>query len=89
MVKLQRIQNSALRVIYKLPFDTPIEVLHETAKIERLNERLDKLNNNYLLKAILNNNELVLELLNEYGYDYINRQGENPTILCAYKDLFC
>jgi hypothetical protein len=61
--KLQVIQNNALRAILKKP---KIIDLHTEAKLETLNEMSLKLRRRYVQKAIINNNPVILELIEEY-----------------------
>ncbi len=66
--KLQVIQNNALRAILKKPkiIKPKIIDLHTEAKLETLDERFLKLRRRYVQKAIVNNNPVILELIEEY-----------------------
>ena len=60
LTQLQRIQNHAIRIIYRLPRDTPISDLHETAKLKMLEDRFRDLKMKYVNKAITSNNPLIV-----------------------------
>jgi hypothetical protein len=66
LLRLQRIQNSAIRTIYGLPKYTRISELHELAKIELIKDRLNKLNEKYIRSNLLNKNPLIQELCIEH-----------------------
>ena len=84
---LQSIQNNAIRIIFKQPWDSStnefrqsIDILKNLSKIK---ERTDKLNLKYLLKATTLKNQLVEDLLKEY-YDSISKIKLTKTFLCYY-----
>lgn len=85
--KLQIIQNSAVRIIFKLPYDTPTSELisiAEAFKIPMVKERLFNLNKNYLSKNLESSNPLINKLVDEYKKIFL--KGKNilkPTPLCA------
>ena len=60
--------------------------MHEIANIEPIDSRLHDLNTSYLGNAIVNNNQLILQLINEYG-DFSNREKSPLTILGHYAYL--
>lgn len=66
-IRLQSIQNSALRVIYKPALFTNSNILHKHANISPLEERAKSLNEKYIREAIVNNNELILDLIEDYN----------------------
>jgi hypothetical protein len=63
---INAIQNTVLRLIYKLPRDSASEEISAIAQTPTLRERLDTLNMNYLMSCIHNENELVKDAFNEY-----------------------
>ena len=66
--QLERIQNTALRIIFKINLSDKIasEMFRKKAKVEIIKERQDKLLRNYFTKARDNQNELILELINNF-----------------------
>ena len=64
--KLQTIQNLALRIIYKTRYDYSSELLHSRAKLQRIEDRARFLNLRYINSAIINENELLREVWNDY-----------------------
>jgi len=66
--KIQVIQNNPLRAILKKPkiIKPKIIDLHIETKLETLDERFLKLRRRYVQKAIINNNPVILELIEEY-----------------------
>jgi hypothetical protein len=66
LLKLQRIQNSAIRTIFKLGKHTRTEDLHNTAKLEMIETRLARLNRAYFIRGWLLKNPIVVESTNEY-----------------------
>ena len=76
--KLQFIQDSALRIIYKKNFEFDTTVLHEMAEIETLEERATKLLTTYFDKANINNNQLIENLIE--GYDHYNNNYKNENV---------
>ena len=55
-------------------------------EIEALNERFDHLNKKYLINSIIRENELICELWNDFKGIINNRQQNQKTILCSYKE---
>jgi hypothetical protein len=62
--EIQKIQNSALKIIYKKSFYFSTNKLHIMANINSIQAVNDKLLNNYLKKIMINKNRL--ELFSEY-----------------------
>lgn len=81
---LQVIQNQAIRAIYKAGFDTSTTELELISGLPTVHKRAIKLNEDYLLKGISNDNELLLDLLNEYIQA---RDFRNQTWLCNFKTV--
>ena len=74
MKKLKGIQYQALKIIYKEHGQTSKQYLHDLSGIESLNERIHYLASNYIQNAILNKNELIIELLNNITYSAHTRK---------------
>ena len=75
--RLQAIQNTAIRAIYKLPYDCPRSILcgyEANLGISQLSDRLDDLNDRFLRNCLANSNALVARLVDEYrgGFEYRN-----------------
>ena len=84
--KLQVIQNTAIRSIFKQKFDTPTTTLHELSNIVTIKDRFHDLNERYLLRSMLNNNPITTSLVEEY-LNYANgRNNVKETLLCHYKE---
>ena len=66
MHKLQIIQNSAIRFIFHLPYDTASVDLNEIATAFNLQEvklRMFNLNQNYIIKNMFYSNPLIAQLI--------------------------
>jgi hypothetical protein len=62
--KLAIIQNKAIKIINHQPIHTSIEEIN--TNFANLIDRFDHLNKRYIIQAILNNNDLITDLWNEY-----------------------
>lgn len=60
--RLNKMQNKALRMIYKQPLDTTSKRLQELSSLQAMNQRIKNLAKNYLRKAINVKNPLIYEL---------------------------
>ena len=82
--RLQRVQNRAIRTIYRLEWTCPITMLHSISSILPLHERLVQLGKRYLTKAVVNNGYVSL-LLQEYIDSMSSiRRKEKDTPLCLF-----
>jgi len=87
--KLQVIQNSAIRNIFYLPYDTPSELLNDIANdfnLKDVKQRMFEINQNIFSKTINYSNPLIVQFIDEYkrGFDG-GRKIFTPTPLCASK----
>ena len=83
--RLQRVQNRAIRSIYRLEWNSPTIVIHAISNLLPIRERLLKLGKRYLLKATDNNNANVCLLLQEYIDSKSSiRRKEKDTPLCLF-----
>jgi hypothetical protein len=73
-LKIQRIQNCAIKVIHKLPFREHTELVHKISGIEPLDSRLRKFNKNYFHNSLSNKNPLIIDLNEEYKSFKANRK---------------
>ena len=84
--RLQVIQNTAIRSILKLIFDTPSNTLHYEAlnklRIFTVPNRLFDLSERYVRAGLGHSAPLVVRLVNEYRAGFESRFLENPTPLC-------
>ena len=83
--KLQVIQNSAFRIIFKKPKITPIDELHKLANLELVESRLNKLNRKYFLRGIALNNPMIKEQIDEFLNFTGARILKHETPLCSHK----
>ena len=82
--RLNIIQNKSIKIINrKSIYCSSNELITE---IEALNERFDHLNKKYLINSIKRENELICELWNDFKGIISNRQQNQKTILCSYKE---
>jgi hypothetical protein len=79
--ELETIQNNSLRAIFKIKMTDHVEIatLLERAKVSTIKERLTSLANKYLDKAVLNENELVNKIIDDYCA-FKNRYHLNPAV---------
>ena len=84
--KLQCIQNAAVRAIYRLPVDTPADVLNSISGLGAVGGRLRYLCNQHLCSAVKHNNELINSLISEFieSYNSIASNCSQLTPLCAF-----
>lgn len=84
--RLQRVQNRAIRSIYRLDWTSPSDLIHEISGLTPISERLIQLGERYLAKAVLNNKQIAL-LLKEYidSKSSILRNGINTPLCLFYK----
>ena len=87
---VQRIQNRAIRCIYRLDWDSPTKELFPISGVLFVKERLLQLGTRYITKAIHNKNEFLCPLISEYvrSWSAITARGHqmsNP--LCFFTSL--
>ena len=85
--KLQIIQNTALRSILHMPYDTNIAFLHTTANVKLLSLRLEDLVKSYITSSIITKNPLLMSLFVEYK-SMLSRPLLYKTLLCPFKNIF-
>jgi hypothetical protein len=86
MKTMQTIQNSALRAILRQPRETPIDILHISAGVARIIDRLFLLVERYLSNSIHHSNSLIVKLCDEF-FDYSNgRHLSKPTLLDKHRN---
>ncbi len=83
--KMNIIQKKSIKIINRKPIYTSMTDID--SNIENLYDRFDTLNKNYLINAINNNNELVIELCSDFLDLVKHRIQKQCTILCKYKDI--
>ncbi|RNA16287.1 hypothetical protein BpHYR1_052435 [Brachionus plicatilis] len=83
---LEVIQNSAVRSILKLRYDTPSNILHNEAfnklKLLRVSNRLFELSGRYVRAGLSHSVPLAVRLVEEYKKGFESRYIEYPTPLC-------
>ena len=84
--RIQVIQNSAVRSILKLKFDTSSNIMHHEAlnklKLHTVSNRLFELSERYVRRGLVNSVPLVVRLVNEYKAGFESRFIDYPTPLC-------
>ncbi|RNA19286.1 hypothetical protein BpHYR1_038030 [Brachionus plicatilis] len=84
--KLQAIQNTAVRSILKLKYDTPSNIMHHEAfnklKLLTVSKRLFELSERYVGTGLSHSIPLVLRQVKEYKEGFESRHIEYPTPLC-------
>jgi hypothetical protein len=78
---LQRVQNGALKAIFKPPFRTNLIRLGESHNVPSIKDRLDSLFTQYFVKAIQLSNPLIQQLAIEYKSAFGGRGSPNSTPL--------
>jgi hypothetical protein len=86
--RLQRVQNRALRCIYRLDWSSSVDMIHDLNNLplvrDRLIENRINIGKRYLAKAVINNPYVCL-LLSEYLESKASiRRGEVDTPLCLF-----
>ena len=82
--KLQRVQNRAIRSIYRLEWTSPTIIIHALSNLLPVRERLIQLGESHLAKAVVNN-EYVFLLLQEYlGSKSSIRRRKRDTPICLF-----
>ncbi len=85
--KLNCIQNLCLKIIYKKSKFYSNRELSKICDVESLETRLDKLNINYINNSLMNNNELIHDLYDEFIRYSTSRELKYSTLFCKYKHL--
>ena len=82
--RLQKVQNRAIRSIYRLEWTSPTDLIHSMSNLLLVKDRLIEIGKKYLPKAVCNNSNVCL-LLEEY-LDSISsiRRKEKDTPLCIF-----
>ena len=70
--RLEVIQRSALRAIFKLKIDTPLADLNKLHNLDLLEKRFTTLNKNYIKQGIKSSNPLILDRISSFK---LNRLG--------------
>lgn len=81
--RLEIIQNKAIRLSYKTGWRDSSAVLVNLANIQELKDRFDELNAKYLTKCINSDNELKIELMEDFN-SFKSRPGSEKSILATY-----
>ncbi|RNA12658.1 hypothetical protein BpHYR1_016988 [Brachionus plicatilis] len=86
------IQNSAVRSILKLKYDTPSKFIHQETFnklfILTVSNRLFELSERFVRAGLSHPVPLVIRLIEEYRDGFKSRYIEHPTPLCNYYLLF-
>ncbi|RNA19118.1 hypothetical protein BpHYR1_006377 [Brachionus plicatilis] len=84
--KQQAIQNTAVRSILKLKYDSPSNIVHQEAfnklKLLTVSSRLFELSDRYVGTELSHSIPLVVRLVKEYKEGFESRYIEYPTPLC-------
>lgn len=85
--KIRAIQYHALRTASRKPIKISHKSLIEECKVETIDNRADNLNKRYFENCFIYNNELVMEIVEQYLRAYpISRSAKFKTILCNYRE---
>jgi len=78
--EIQVIQNKCLKTIMNLPLCTSTKLIHQTLKIDKINNRLGLLTCNYITKA-KENNKAIIQIVNDHTIKPINYKRLKRSIL--------
>ena len=86
---LQVIQNNAIRTIFRVPFraHTPTVELGLLSGLGLVEERMKELNTRYFIKALVSENELILDLFKSFRNSFSCREGCKTTIISEEVNL--
>jgi exonuclease III len=84
---LQRVQNQAIKSIYKPDLRTNLRQLALAKGIVEVKTRQTELFNNFLFRCIFTNNELVNDLVKEYWQGFEAREEIDQTALSLVRSL--
>jgi hypothetical protein len=85
--KLQAIQNSALRSIFKIPYMTNSNTIEIISGVPRIKDRFKDLNEKYVNQIHTNENPIIKPLCEEFLVYEKSRNFRYKTFLCDHKDL--
>ena len=85
---VQRVQNRAIRCIFRLEWDSPTHELPSISGIIPIRERLIQLGSRYLLKCLVHKNPLIQILLSEYYYSRNSLLAKNERQKMLLYNLF-
>ena len=90
--QLQVIQNTAIRNILKLKFDTPSSIIHyeglKQLNLQKIDNRLDELTERYIRNGLDKSVDIIVQLINEFNLGFKSRCIEFPTPLCNCRGIF-
>ena len=83
---IQRVQNRAIRCIYKLPWDSPTGQLFSISNVLPVRQRFTQLGSRYLSKAIYFRNQFIHVVLSDYfsSFSTITARKKLATPLCLF-----
>ena len=86
MQLVQRVQNRAIRCIYKLPWDSPTDQLFLISGILPIRQRFTQLGSRYLAKALYFKKSFIINLVAEYidSKSSITSRFKLNTPLCVF-----
>ncbi len=83
---LERIQFKCLKIINKKSKYSSNSEIKNMPDYQLIEHRFDDLNSKYIKKSLLNNNELITDLFDEYWNFSKSRELKKLTLFCKYKD---
>ena len=86
---LQIIQNKAIRIIFKQPFDCKTDTLLNISGLPRVNVRLTALTVNYLNSAAATHNPMIKRLIEEYDNQFVSFAIFSSEFTDSDKTLLC
>jgi hypothetical protein len=84
---LQRIQNQAIKCIFKPPLNTNLTTFGRAHNIDEISLRLNNLMYRYIVNCIINKNPLIEILLKEYSEGFKSRPDIDKTSLSSVKSI--
>jgi hypothetical protein len=82
--RLQKVQNRAIRSIYRLEWTSPTDLIHSMTHLLTVKERLIEIGKKHLPKAIGNNSNVCLLLVECLNSISSIRRKEKDTPLCIF-----
>jgi hypothetical protein len=87
LVKLQSIQNRAIKAICRPPLNTNLINFGKTAGFQPVTERLEELFESFMKKSLSNANPLICQIALEYRRGFESRDIAKPTPCCHLKSF--
>jgi hypothetical protein len=83
---LERIQFKCLKIINRKSKFCSNNEIKDTPNYISIKDRFDELNLSYIRKNIMSNNEVLIDLINEYWSYSESRELSKRTLFCKYRN---